>query len=369
VLGLVLCLGKAVVIFMHVTLWRRRAERMKKAVGGKTERTQIPFVPILGVFSFITYCFIFLMTSLDIANARNGWAGALYSLGWLIFGFMSIFYFLKMLRLGKRLIPLSKKVINSAGASLEIQAGDLGKFDKLGSVLFFTESVAVLAQFVLLGILGIAHPLDIRIVLAALGVMALFLSVQGGSIMWLVERTISAIKRSQYKTSSSDGNNNGSSHMRSDLQAIVFKMREQQLIILLLASSGAIVYALAIARVVPLAWYIMLIHMYYDTIANLVVVFSMARRSRRHNHQSARGPRTPLKSPGADADATNNGRPEPGPTMVGSRESDSTFSPRNILPSTEVTANPTVPRQEQAQNPDMGMIMVYESKMGDSDGQ
>jgi hypothetical protein len=368
VLGSVLCLGKAVVVFMHVTLWRKRAERMKKIVGAKAERTQIPFVPILGVFSFIIYCIILLMTSLDIANARNGWAGALYSIGWLIFATISTLYFLKMLRLGKRLIPLSKKIVNSAGAAVEIQGDNLGKSNAVGTALFLGQSFTAIGQFVLFVIVGLSRPLDVGIVMAALGVMALFLCIHGGALVWLVERAINAIKRSHYKTSSSDGNNNGTSRMRSDLQTIVNKMRLQQLVSLVLTSSGAVVYALAIARVIPLAWYVMLIHMYYDTIANLVVAFSMARRARNHNQQQGpRGARSPMKSPTADGDANKTGLGEAGLTArVESLDSGSTLGLRNIPPSTDISANQGGP-QNQPQSSDAGMVMIYESKIDDDD--
>ena len=40
-------------------------------------------------------------------------------------------------------------------------------------------------------------------------------------------------------------------------------------------------YVLILAKVIPTAWYVMLIHMYYDMIANLVVVLSMGRRPSR----------------------------------------------------------------------------------------
>jgi hypothetical protein len=366
-LGLILCLGKAFVVYKHVTLWRKRAERMKKSHGGNSDRTQLPFVPTLGALSFVTYLSFFLLTALDLANAHNGWAGALYAIGWVAFGAMSIFYFLKMLRLGKRLIPLSRKIVSS-GAAFEIKGEELGKFDALGRVLFVVECVSVLAQFVLFAVVGVVFPLDMRVVMAALGVMAGFLSVHTMSVLWLVERTVSAIKRSHFKSSNSDSNNNTSSGMRSDLQAIVNKMREQQLIIFLLASSGALVYILILSGAIPLTWYIMIIHMFYDLIANLVIVFSMARKAKRHHQQNQplQSPRTPMQSPIDDAPPSNNN------TLAGisllrgtSIDEESAFGPKH---SASVAAS-NVAHPNQEPSTEMGMMMIYESKVDDGDDE
>ena len=285
VFGVVLCIGKAFVVYKHVTVWIERSRKMKRAI----DRRMIPFVPVLGILSFLVYTVFFFLTGFNIINSSNGWAGGIYSFGWFAFGAMSIFYFLKMLRLGKRLIPLSKKVLSNPNA-MEIKDDDLGKFDTVGRILFIIECLSVFGQTFLLAVIGVAVSHSPAIALASFGVMALFLFVHTMSVLWLVERTIVAIKKSQFKPQNNNNNNNSggaegdsSSTRRSDISAIIRKMREQQTVIFVLALTGSLVYVLIVTTAIPPAWYVVLIHMYYDLVANLVIVFSMSRRRRRQN--------------------------------------------------------------------------------------
>ena len=52
-------------------------------------------------------------------------------------------------------------------------------------------------------------------------------------------------------------------------------------------------YILIVAKVISTAWYIILIHMYCDMVANLVIVFSMGRRSSPRVHKGTHDSKSP----------------------------------------------------------------------------
>ena len=58
-----------------------------------------------------------------------------------------------------------------------------------------------------------------------------------------------------------------------------------------MAFSGSLVYVLVVVRVISTAWYVILIHMFYETIANIVIVLSMGRRGSRNQVHEMRSPR------------------------------------------------------------------------------
>ena len=185
------------------------------------DRRAIPFVPMLGICSFFIYLTFFITTGLNVSNSQNGWAAGIYSLGWLTFGSMSIFYFLKMLRLGKKLIPLSKH-ISSIPARLEIKDEELGNFDAVGRILFIIEVLSVNIQWILLFLVGIFVSHNFDIVLGGCAILALFLSVHALSVLWLIKRTISAIKKSRFKSDLGSSSTDGT-RVRNTIR----KMREQ----------------------------------------------------------------------------------------------------------------------------------------------
>jgi hypothetical protein len=101
--GVFLMLSKCLLAVLHVRSWRRRQRKLYAKVD---RRKHHPFVPSLSVLGAIVYLLFFPLAFANVINAQNGWSYAIHTLGWLAFGIVSIFFFLKIVRLGRKLIPI-----------------------------------------------------------------------------------------------------------------------------------------------------------------------------------------------------------------------------------------------------------------------
>ena len=240
-------------------------------------------------------------------------------------------------------------------AVLHINDSSLGKFDLIGKVLFFIECLAVGLQLVLFLSVGVAVSSNESIFKAGLAVMTVFLFVHALSVLWLVERTITTITQSVYKHASDEDLNHASNtRRRAEIAAITRKMREQQGIIFLFSSTGWIIYILILSDAIQSSWYVMLIHMYEDLIANLVIVFSMGRKStRQHVPTDEAGVAEPTTKDAIGENTATTGAVAVDQAKTRGKAS----SPPSPLSSKASTVQPTVTADPQSTS----FMMVYQS--------
>jgi len=105
-LGVLLTLAKGIVAVLHARAWLRRQRKLYAKVDRKKH---YPIVPGLSILGFVQYLVFFPLTITNVANAINGWSFAIHATGWLAFGVMSIFFLMKIVRLGRRLVPIIKE--------------------------------------------------------------------------------------------------------------------------------------------------------------------------------------------------------------------------------------------------------------------
>lgn len=105
-LGVILTTFKGILTCLHIKEWRRR---QRKLYAKMDRQKHHPFVPTLSFVSFMVYATFFPLTFANVVNSGNGWSYALHSIGWVCFGLISIFFLFKIVRLGRRLVPIIKE--------------------------------------------------------------------------------------------------------------------------------------------------------------------------------------------------------------------------------------------------------------------
>jgi hypothetical protein len=139
------------------------------------------------------------------------------------------------------------------------------------------------------------------------------------------------------------------------------------MIILCLASTGGIVYVLIISLAVPTAWYVMLIHMYYDLVANLVIIFSMSgsRRAGRKQNAEPKSPKLGFLRGATSSNPERTSKDLGGKTFQGTTTYDDRTSPR---PFQSVTFNEATPNNDHQPGKDHFVIVFQSGAYDDADG-
>jgi len=101
--AVLLTLLKGLLAVFHVRAWRKRQRRLYAKIN---KRNHYPIVPTLSVAGFIHHIILFSLGGANIINANNGWSYGVLSVGWLVFGLTSLLFFLKLVRLGRKLLPI-----------------------------------------------------------------------------------------------------------------------------------------------------------------------------------------------------------------------------------------------------------------------
>lgn len=169
VLGALISFGKLVISLGHSYLWIRRAKNLKaKQQSRSFTGNRIPIVPLMSWIFLFTYLIFFTLTSTD--NSTKGEGNFFFGFGWLIFGASSLFYLMKFVSLGHRLVPKNHlKLFAKAGEKLS----KLSRFGKFG---VFVCIIILLGQTITMCIVGLIFPLDYTVIRIANGFYASFLS-------------------------------------------------------------------------------------------------------------------------------------------------------------------------------------------------
>ena len=137
--------------FLRFLSFLRRYYNWKRQTSSK-ERSKAKY-SISSLISFATtflFLLLILLPGLNIANVENGISFALFSLAFIPFVFDLSLSLFRLVRLGKKIIPLMIEDVD--------QLNHLQQFEKVGTLLFSLQTFSALASSVLLVILGPTLP-------------------------------------------------------------------------------------------------------------------------------------------------------------------------------------------------------------------
>ena len=150
---------RCIVAGMQYKVWRTRERHMEQRTGKR--RSRWPVLPATSLFQATALAAFTVLTSLDLANAENGISGVLLGLFYTPICFVGILIIMRLVRLGKRLIPLSKKQLadSSSSAGGNQRVGDGVRLDRADSVLKVMFATSIIASFAFPVSLIIAGPI------------------------------------------------------------------------------------------------------------------------------------------------------------------------------------------------------------------
>lgn len=129
----------------------------------RSSENRIPIVPFMSWLSLLTYVLFFILTGTN--NSSKGEANFLFGFGWFLFGTSSLFYLMKFISLGHRLVPRKHfKYFPKTGDKLS-------KMSSFGRIGFFCLSLTIT-----MCIIGLIFPEDYLVIRAANGFYASFLT-------------------------------------------------------------------------------------------------------------------------------------------------------------------------------------------------
>lgn len=162
-------------------LWYLR-EKDYKAKVQKQKQKRMPMVPILSWSMFCIYFFIFLLPFYNVANTSNGFSGFVWGIGWLVFGLLSIIFFLKFIRLGSRILP------SKARAFTKPYGDSLSKLDMPGQISLVFQVLALIGQLIVLCVVGPIYPNENFVIRTGSAFHAWFTFQHGVSMLVHFER-------------------------------------------------------------------------------------------------------------------------------------------------------------------------------------
>ena len=143
----------------------------------RSSENRIPIVPFMSWLSLLTYVLLFILKGTN--NSSKGEA-------WFLFGTSSLFYLMKFISLGHRLVPRKHfKYFPKTGDKLS-------KMSSLGRIGFFCLSLTLIGQTITMCIIGLIFPEDYLVIRAANGFYASFLTQLSMFLMHHFERVKSA---------------------------------------------------------------------------------------------------------------------------------------------------------------------------------
>lgn len=182
-IGSILIACKVFIGFQHSYSWWLKDVRNRERRGGYSRR--FPVVPTISWSLFGFYLAFFVLTFLDVGTARNGIPAALFGLGWLSVGIVSLFYLFKFVSLGYRIIPhriratrmplASSRISSGARAGIPDEDETLSKFDFAGKFSVVCCFLALTVQTICFVILAPIMPGDTRILRIGFGFQAWFM--------------------------------------------------------------------------------------------------------------------------------------------------------------------------------------------------
>jgi hypothetical protein len=145
IVSMTICIVRLICALKRGRTWN---ERWKAGL----QHGRWPLAPIVSFLISILYANMFLMIGLNILNAWNGFSFTLLGLAFFLVSLDYIMSLLKLVRLGKKIIPMS---VGDRG-------NHLNKFNKMGTVLFITQISTMLVGTIIFVIFCPLFPEEYR---------------------------------------------------------------------------------------------------------------------------------------------------------------------------------------------------------------
>jgi hypothetical protein len=290
--------------FVNGMAWRLWFARQKAGARLREFRNRLPIVPVLSAILCCLYLLLFLLTVTNVANASNGGATALYSIMFSIWGVSGLLLVKKLVRLGRRLIPLARSPsvllqVQSMSSTVPPEAFEnrlrlLDTFDSVMKVVVFIQLSLLLVASVIACTIGLIDPQGVwsRIVFGLIGCF--------GSMLFLLlhyhlERIVQA---ASFFLSSID------TSRRNDevtgIERLIRNMRMSQLLWFSTGTAMAIPHLLIAANILPPHWYIVVLMLSVETLASTYAFYTSKPRFKRRpdSPERERAPLVAMELPG-----------------------------------------------------------------------
>jgi hypothetical protein len=243
----VLCLIRVFINYIQIRTWLQRERKLQEKTG--VSRRRIPIVPITSLIATISLVLYTILVSVNIANSRNGLPFLFLAILYLPMASTATFLMFRLVRLGKQLIPLGRAKLErlGAGESGEEKLAELGRFN---TILKFCISIHIMATAgtPIAALVNLSYPVYETFQVACVCYATQDIIIASG-IVYQYQRVIWAIQSCRY------GAETQTSNQRNDVKRAVFRLRMQQVMLLLLCPFAAIIWILNATRaVLPFYW-------------------------------------------------------------------------------------------------------------------
>jgi hypothetical protein len=206
-----ICISITLIIRLSVALlaWRdwllirrRRLQTSTQPPNRARRRNRFPVLPLLNSGIALLWVLVFLLSRFNVINSGNGVVLLLLSLIFDGYAIVSFFFQQKIVKLGKKLIPIAKLRLHesdsstSAANTFDNTLDRLSEFDVRLKFIVFFEAISILLQTISGCILGLIYPGEFtwfQVMIASQAVYVFFVSA---AIAHQLSRVILCIKSS-----------------------------------------------------------------------------------------------------------------------------------------------------------------------------
>ena len=250
-----LCVFRGMVSLLQFKIWLHRERALKQKYG--RNRKRLPIVPMLSLVTSISLILFVVLTSTNVANGGNGVPTFLLGLFYFPLALESIMILVKMVRVGRNLIPLSKLGMNGTNTPDAVER-ELANLSRATSALrvIFGSHILVTFTTPISFFVGLFVPSSyVTFQVGALGYAFQDLFLASG-YCYQYERVIRAIRACRNKQINSVVQHGGQGGGRdSKIDEALWRLRIHQLVVSALAPATAIVWILSGSRaVLPHYW-------------------------------------------------------------------------------------------------------------------
>ena len=239
-------------------------------------KNRLPIGVSLSVTQTISFFLLFLLCGLNLLNSQNAGSFAVYILSYLSFSVDFTMLLYKLVKLGKKIIPISTMEIGN-----NKHVNKLDTFTPLGKILFAIQCGSICVTTLVFLVLFPSFPRQLAFGYIGWASMGCFQSSCTLGTVYQFHRCASAIKRSMTSTAGSRDNVVGvPKGNTAQFLKVVLTLRLRALLAFLVGNSIAIVYILMAADVITWNWYATLVFPAAgETLNRLFVNCSQMRRS------------------------------------------------------------------------------------------
>jgi len=269
-----------VIRFMFTVLvwndwWIKRAGFLKKNNTNANQRRiwqhRIPVIPLTLTLVLLLWVMLVLLMRYNVTNAGNG--GTFFMCILMFFGYVasSIIYQRRIIRLGKRIIPLSRLRLDALGTS----GSEKSRFDLLATFDWALITLIVIQLlsglvFLAFGVVGLVFPGTPLYVKLGCGISTVYTVCSTVALVYQLDRVYRCVRDSE---------------MDPETKLTVRKkFRSQQVHFLLFVTTHFTVNMLFVVGVIPFAWYTvafwLAVEISVSSLSAIDVLWSLCMRSK-----------------------------------------------------------------------------------------